>query len=216
MFKKARPFISFANAQLLPFKVVAPIHHCDRTTQFTGRSTHSGFSTYSSFPATLLHLNAGVAFKQYEFERQAQSHQLGIYENSEESKDDPQKADIWTNCLVDIAGNLMPNTFLMQEIIRTATDYYCEDVDTGASVERPFIFTIPKGTVLPTNLLLRRENVSQFTLQPSLPTPPKEFHSILEEFYSKFADKRDAKEWLVDHKYEDAIACDNETKWMSR
>jgi hypothetical protein len=40
---------------------------------------------------------------------------------------------------------LMPNTFLMQEIVRTTGDYYYDDQEHGVSVERPFIFTIPKG-----------------------------------------------------------------------
>ncbi len=39
----------------------------------------------------------------------------------------------------------MPNTFIMQEIIRTAADNYFEDKENGMSVERPFIFTVPKG-----------------------------------------------------------------------
>jgi hypothetical protein len=39
----------------------------------------------------------------------------------------------------------MPNTFPMQEIVRTAGDYYDDDQENGVSVERPFIFTIPKG-----------------------------------------------------------------------
>ena len=39
----------------------------------------------------------------------------------------------------------MPNTFMMQEIIRTAAENYFEDKENDISVECPFIFTIPKG-----------------------------------------------------------------------
>jgi len=39
----------------------------------------------------------------------------------------------------------MPNTFLMQEIIRTAVDNYFDDLENGMLTECPFIFTIPKG-----------------------------------------------------------------------
>lgn len=40
---------------------------------------------------------------------------------------------------------LMPNTFPMQEIVRTTGDYYADDQENGISVERPFMFTMPKG-----------------------------------------------------------------------
>jgi hypothetical protein len=38
----------------------------------------------------------------------------------------------------------------------------------------------------------------------------------LGEFYSKYAEKRNADEWLNDHKYEDAFANDVEREWMAR
>ncbi len=79
----------------------------------------------------------------------------------------------------------MPNTFTMQEIIRTAVDNYIDDVENGMMVERPYIFTIPKGersssqvrvaltrlqgTPLPKALVLLRERTAQFSLQPSQP-----------------------------------------------
>jgi hypothetical protein len=34
----------------------------------------------------------------------------------------------------------------MQEVIVSAVDNYYDDMDNGVVVERPFIFTIPKGT----------------------------------------------------------------------
>jgi len=39
----------------------------------------------------------------------------------------------------------MPNTIMMQEIIRTAAENYFEDEENGMSVDPPFMFTIPKG-----------------------------------------------------------------------
>ncbi|KAF2799225.1 hypothetical protein K505DRAFT_404737 [Melanomma pulvis-pyrius CBS 109.77] len=200
----SRPIISYANIRLS--------HIVRNTHRFGG----SAIYTHYSFPATLFRLNAGVAFKQFWFERQAQSDQLSIHDNLGESKDDLRNADVWTNCLGPTAAMLMPDTFTMQEIIRTAADNCLEDEENGVSVERPFIFTIPKGTILPTTLVLRRENVSQFSLQPSLPTSSNDLNNILDEFYSTYADKRDVIEWLHDHKYENAIACENEREWMAR
>jgi len=40
--------------------------------------------------------------------------------------------------------------------------------------------------------------------------------NILDEFYSKYADKKDVNEWLMGHKYEDVIAAENEKEWMAR
>jgi hypothetical protein len=39
----------------------------------------------------------------------------------------------------------MPNTFTMQELVRTAVDEYWEDMDNNIVVDEPVIFTIPKG-----------------------------------------------------------------------
>lgn len=42
-------------------------------------------------------------------------------------------------------ASLMPNTYTMQEIIRSAAENYLENKENGISIEPPFIFTIPKG-----------------------------------------------------------------------
>ncbi|KAF2788227.1 hypothetical protein K505DRAFT_255994 [Melanomma pulvis-pyrius CBS 109.77] len=188
------------------------------TIKCTYRRGHSVISTHSSFPATLLRLNAGSAFKPFWFERQAQKNGLSINDQLGQSPEDGENANVWTNCL-DIALNrapLMPNTLMMQEIIRTAVDRYFENKENGMSVERPFILTILKGTILPKSLVLLREAPSQFSLQPFLHTSPNDLYNILDEFYSRYADKQDADEWLMDHKYEDAIAAENEKEWMAR
>ena len=39
----------------------------------------------------------------------------------------------------------MPNTYMMQEIIRRHFDYYVELDEAGQDVEHLFIFRIPKG-----------------------------------------------------------------------
>lgn len=53
------------------------------------RRGHSAITSPSSFPATLLRLNAGLAFKQFRFERPAQNE----YRNA------PLNTNVWTNCL---------------------------------------------------------------------------------------------------------------------
>ncbi|KAF2729988.1 hypothetical protein EJ04DRAFT_568148 [Polyplosphaeria fusca] len=92
-----------------------------------------------------------------------------------------------------------------------AADNCIDNEADGASVDRPFIFTIPKGTAVPTSLLLLREDLSEFALLPSKPMfctkvlvsrhliVLADLCSILNDFYSEHADKWDAVEWLDDH-----------------
>ena len=41
-------------------------------------------------------------------------------------------------------------------------------------------------------------------------------NNMLNEFYSKYAEKRTAEEWLDNHNFASAIADDGETEWTSR
>ncbi|KAF1954678.1 hypothetical protein CC80DRAFT_449014 [Byssothecium circinans] len=189
--RTSRPFVFSANGRL------------SHMTRDAHRRGYSVISTHSTFPATLLRPNAGQAYKPFWFERQARGNEL-------------HQNDVWSNCLAMDRATLMPNTFTMQEIIRTAVDNYFENKENGMSVEPPFIFTIPKGTTLPSTLVLLREDLAQFSLQPSLHISPNDLENILDEFYSKNAIKQDADEWLMDHNYEDAIAGEKEEEWMAR
>jgi hypothetical protein len=79
----------------------------------------------------------------------------------------------------------MPNTFTMQEFIRTEIDYYFDNEELGKPVETPFVYSIQKGawyrslhlirishylgTPIPSNIILLRDGSSSFFLQPSQP-----------------------------------------------
>ncbi|KAF2254665.1 hypothetical protein BU26DRAFT_514535 [Trematosphaeria pertusa] len=102
----------------------------------------------------------------------------------------------------------------MQEIIRTAVDNYFDDIDNGVSIEPPFVFSIRKGTPVPKGLVLLRQDTALFSLQPSQPAS-EEFNTILDGFYSEYAEKLDADEWLDIHQFEDAVADDAENVWMA-
>lgn len=47
--------------------------------------------------------------------------------------------------LVYRGAMMMPNTFTMQEIIRTQIDNYFDEEELGKEVETPFVYTIQKG-----------------------------------------------------------------------
>ncbi|KAF2867441.1 hypothetical protein BDV95DRAFT_502720 [Massariosphaeria phaeospora] len=177
---------------------------------------YSATAIHSSFPATLMRLNAGPAYKSFYCERQIQSKEQITVVESVQSQANHQSAESWTHLQW---VSLMPNTFPMQEIVRTTGDYYADDQENGVSVERPFNFTIPKvkpiGMTLPARLVLRREGLYQFSIQPSEPTSSEDLENILECFYSKHAMKQDLDEWLTSHEYSDAVAPENENGWMA-
>ncbi|KAF2752697.1 hypothetical protein EJ05DRAFT_446369, partial [Pseudovirgaria hyperparasitica] len=114
-------------------------------------------------------------------------------------------------------GSLMPNTFTMQEIIRLAVDNYHDDLENGIPAERPYVFTIRKGTRVPEMLVLQRPKIAQFSLHLSLSANTQAARFIdqaLDDFYKEFADKRDACDWLDNHKFEEASTDDAEKEWM--
>ncbi|KAF2177149.1 hypothetical protein K469DRAFT_742674 [Zopfia rhizophila CBS 207.26] len=177
------------------------------------RCGYSSISTVYHFPTTLLRLNAGVAYKQFWFEHDARSGDHSTHNHFGILKDN---ADVWTNLPFSDGATLLPNTFTMQEIIRTAVDNYFYDMENGVPIERPFIFTIPKGTPVPKTLVLLRERTAQFSLLSSRPTSSDDLNNSLDKFYSEYAKKQDAGEWLDDHNFEDAVADDAEWEWMAR
>jgi len=57
----------------------------------------SAISIHSSFPASLMRLNAGVSFKQFGFERQALSECHGAHDEVRILKDNLDDAASWSN-----------------------------------------------------------------------------------------------------------------------
>ncbi|KAF1916857.1 hypothetical protein BDU57DRAFT_447727 [Ampelomyces quisqualis] len=167
---------------------------------------YSATATHSIFPATFMRLNAGPT----------EPRECRILDSL------PRHVKSLMDILlliIDIDlkwARLMPNTFPVQEIVRTMGDYHADDQENGVSVERPFIFTIPKaGITLPARLQLQREGLYQVSIQPSEPTSYKVLEIILGSFYSKHAIKQDLDEWLTNHEYANAIAPEDENRWMA-
>ncbi|KAF1365902.1 hypothetical protein EJ07DRAFT_93637 [Lizonia empirigonia] len=177
---------------------------------------YSATATHSSFPATLMRLNAGINYRCRICTITSKPPECRILDSL--SRHVEPLMDILLLILdIDLQWvRLMPNTFPMQEVVRTMGDYYADDQENGVSVERPFIFTIPKaGITLPARLVLRREGLYQFSIQPSEPTSSEDLENILECFYSKHVIKQDLDERLTNHEYSDAIAPENENVWMA-
>lgn len=90
---------------------------------------------------------------------------------------------------------MMPNTFTMQENIRTEVDYYFDNEELGKPVETPFVYYVRKGayclslrllfishclgTPIPSHINLLQEGLSRFSLQPSQPMSIESKPSLL-------------------------------------
>ncbi len=60
----------------------------------------------------------------------------------------------------------------MQDLTHMYYDqYYIELLAEGKGLEEPWMYTVAKGTPIPSHLILLHEYASCFTLQPSRGTP---------------------------------------------
>ncbi|RSM03314.1 hypothetical protein CEP52_007460 [Fusarium oligoseptatum] len=104
----------------------------------------------------------------------------------------------------------------MQELVRGYFDEVLDREEEGSQVEKPFIFTIPKGTPIPSHLILINEYISRFSLQPSRGMLLKELNRSLDEFYAEYAKKETAENWLNKHPFQDAVSDDEDSVWIGK
>ncbi|KAJ5782102.1 hypothetical protein N7457_003876 [Penicillium paradoxum] len=108
----------------------------------------------------------------------------------------------------------MPNSRLMQQMLRFDFERYQEDIGDGKSLLDPTVICIQRGTPIPPALVLWREGVSRFSLQPSEPLEVEKLNDVLSEFYEKSATVISAEEWIEKHPYRESFADQNEQGWM--
>lgn len=159
---------------------------------------------YATFPATLLRYSARQKSSLFDIKERKQRKEDPYDDAVKVSADglvypggeDQSSCEVLTNgpttatetdWLAGVATNgavLMPNTFLMQETIRT---YYDSYANLKGNIEPPLILTIPKGkwqpnlhkylmlislgTPVARDLILFHEFSTQFSLQPSHAMP---------------------------------------------
>ncbi|KAK7416311.1 hypothetical protein QQX98_005255 [Neonectria punicea] len=111
---------------------------------------------------------------------------------------------------------MFPNTFEMQEVVRGNLDEALDREDEGKQVETPLIYTISKGTPIPSHFILINEYISKFSLQPSRGMSLKDLNQALDDFYGKYAHKETAEDWLSAHPYQEAASDDADTTWMAK
>ncbi|RAH78663.1 hypothetical protein BO86DRAFT_320220, partial [Aspergillus japonicus CBS 114.51] len=107
-----------------------------------------------------------------------------------------------------------PNPVSMQKLLRNNYDIYCKSVESGAPPADPHVICIPKGTAVPSNLILFRERDARFSLQPLNPVSLHKFKKVLIEFYTSCATFPQAVEWMEANNLHKAFADSDSEAWM--
>lgn len=138
------------------------------------------------------------------------------------------------NEILDSNGPIfMPNSRLLQQMLRFDFDHYQEETSDGKCPMDPSVICVEKGTSIPSELVMWREGVSRFSLQPLGPTEVEsEFHiaaykhigyvvdyfaelnELLSSFYENSATIMSAQEWIEKHPYKESVPDQNEEVWM--
>ncbi|KAI1307405.1 hypothetical protein F5Y03DRAFT_352155, partial [Xylaria venustula] len=195
--------------------MIGTIRHLTSRSSLAPRLLRRNFSVkgiYSSFPTTLMYYS--------------QRQKLGLYdERTSDDRPDQHHDDgvALTNGLVfpgvhDNGSNgaiMYPNTFLMQEIFRRYYDDGLDREEDGQKVDTPYIFSVPKGTPIPSHLILLNLSTSKFSLQPARGMPLQALNETLDEFYRKHATKETADEWFDQHPYNLAVDDYIDSQWMA-
>ncbi|KAL2220760.1 hypothetical protein M432DRAFT_603817 [Thermoascus aurantiacus ATCC 26904] len=178
--------------------------------RFRNRRNFSLISVHSSFPATLYRFQLQPESKLYD--KNFQPEDTEIDDAVEISRDGLVCPGI-SDTELSNGAVFMPNTRFMQELTRLSYDNYLDSVRDGHPSGDPHYLSIPKGTPIPSELVLFRERNAQFSLQPSHPMLLSDLNRRLTEFYSKFGTLTAAGEWLQKNTYQEAF---DETRedWM--
>ncbi|KAJ5776434.1 uncharacterized protein N7511_001445 [Penicillium nucicola] len=168
-------------------------------------------STHSSFPATMyrfqLHRNATM----YDASEDETRHRK---DGIKVSEDGLVHANISKSSPYSNGPIFMPNSRLMQQMLRFDLEHYQEGIDDGKCPLDPSVVCIERGTPIPSALVLWREGLSRFSLQPSDPIAVKQLNDVLSEFYEKHATVLGAEEWIEKYPYRESFPDQNEDVWM--
>ncbi|KAG9254763.1 uncharacterized protein F5Z01DRAFT_654781 [Emericellopsis atlantica] len=170
---------------------------------------------YSSFPTTLHYYSPRYSSSLLNH-REIDDRPDGLYEEGVIVGQHGLVYPGVTGTSVSNGAVMFPNTFMMQELARRHFNENLDREDEGKQVETPFIYTIPRGTQIPSDLILFNDYISQFSLQPSRGMPLADLNHLLDEFYNRHAQKESAETWFDAHPYQNAMADDADDVWMTK
>ncbi|OGE49285.1 hypothetical protein PENARI_c022G04929 [Penicillium arizonense] len=168
-------------------------------------------STHASFPATLYRFQLQRNATMYDANQDETRHRK---DGIKVSEDGLVHAMISKSSPYSNGPVFMPNSRLMQQMLKFDFERYQEDIDDGKSILDPTVLCIQRGTPVPSALVLWREGLSRFSLQPSEPIAVEKLNDVLTEFYETHATVLGAEEWIEKHPYRESFADQNEKGWM--
>ncbi|KAJ6185110.1 hypothetical protein N7519_006411 [Penicillium mononematosum] len=168
-------------------------------------------STHASFPATMYRYQLDRRATLYDVTQDETRHRKDAVNVS---KDGLVHAAISKSSPYSNGPIFMPNSRLMQQMLRFDFERYQEEIADGKCLMDPTVICVPRGTPIPPALILWREGVSRFSLQPSSPMEIEKLNDVLSEFYEKSATVVGAEEWIEKHPYRESFADENEKGWM--
>ncbi|KAJ5457519.1 hypothetical protein N7475_008907 [Penicillium sp. IBT 31633x] len=168
-------------------------------------------STHNSFPATMYRFQLERKSTLYDATQDETRHRKDAVTVS---GDGLVHARISKSSPYSNGPIFMPNSRLMQQMLRFDFERYQEDIGDGKSLMDPTVICIPRGTRIPPALVLWREGLSRFSLQPSHPLEIEKLNEALSEFYENSAEIVGAEEWIEKHPYRESFADQNEKEWM--
>ncbi|KAJ9488770.1 hypothetical protein VN97_g4526 [Penicillium thymicola] len=168
-------------------------------------------STHASFPATMYRYQLDRKATLYDVTQDETRHRKDAVNIS---ADGLVHATISKSSPYSNGPIFMPNSRLMQQMLRFDFDRYQEEISDGKALLDPTVICVPRGTPIPSALVLWREGMSRFSLQPSSPMEIEKLNDVLSEFYEKSATIVGAQEWIETHPYRESSPDDNEKGWM--
>ncbi|CAI7595954.1 unnamed protein product [Penicillium glandicola] len=168
-------------------------------------------STHASFPATMYRYQLARKATLYDVNQDETRHRKDAVNVS---SDGLVHATISKSSPYSNGPIFMPNSRLMQQMLRFDFDRYQEEIGDGKCLMDPTVICVPRGTPIPPALVLWREGASRFSLQPSKPMEIEKLNDALSEFYEKSAKAVDAAEWIEKYPYRESFADQNEKEWM--
>ncbi|KAG6009336.1 hypothetical protein E4U21_002644 [Claviceps maximensis] len=173
-------------------------------------------SIHSSFPATLSYYRPKNLSSLYDIAELDSRPDDLYHEGVRIAPNGLVYPGVETAALSNGAVMFPPNTLNMQEHYRQYADDFLDLREITPDMEAPQIYTVPKGTLIPSHLILIREWMTKFSLQPSQGMPLRDLNRALDDFFDKSATKEDAISWINRHPWEFKISDSDDSVWMAK
>ncbi|CAG7950233.1 unnamed protein product [Penicillium olsonii] len=168
-------------------------------------------STHTTFPATMYRFQLSKKATLYDANQEETRYRKDGIRVSENGL---VHANISKSSPYSNGPIFMPNSRLLQQMLKFDFAHYQEETSDGKCPLDPSVICVQKGTPIPSALVMWREGISRFSLQPSEPTEIDKLNELLSNFYESSATVFGAQEWIEKHPYKESLPDQNEADWM--